>query len=69
MSRPASVTLSEIMSTRQLAEHLDITPGHIRDERVKGGHPLFSKGFLMGGRLYFAVADVEEYKRSCGCPS
>lgn len=54
-----------IMSTRQLADYLDITADHIRKERCSGGHPLYSKGFLIGGKLYFYESDVAEYVQAC----
>lgn len=50
-------TLDRVMSTRQVAEYLDVSEETIR-ERVKQGKIPYHK---RGGKLYFSQKEINEY--------
>ena len=55
--------LPNLMTSKELAEYLDLPETAIKDGR-KHGHSLFRLGFLIGGSragLRFKVADVNAY--------
>ncbi len=55
---------SPLMTLPELCALFHITPGSVHKSRVRGGHPLFSKGFCpLGPRagLRWRTKDVLEY--------
>lgn len=51
----------DIMATTEVCEILRMKPQSVWAARRKGGHELFDKGFLIGGKLLFFREDVEDY--------
>ncbi|MDJ0403920.1 hypothetical protein QNA23_10545 [Rhodococcus erythropolis] len=56
--------IDPLLTVEQLCEIFTIKPGTIHTSRLRGGHPLFDKGFCpLGVRagLRFRQSDVQDY--------
>lgn len=56
--------IAPLLTVGQVCAILQIKPGTIHTSRLRGGHPLFDKGFCpLGVRagLRFRESDVQEY--------
>ena len=63
-SQAASPPIEPLLTVKQVCEILQIKPGTIHANRLRGGHPLFDKGFCpLGVRagLRFRAQDVRDY--------
>ena len=50
----------EVVTLRELCEIMRVTKRTVYNGRSEG-HPLYSKGFKMGHRVYYYRADIEAF--------